>query len=156
MDEAEFREKHEKFMEDFALIFEEYGIPRMAGRIYACLLTSDPPYLTAKELTSQTGGSKGSINTITRNMLAIGVLEKVAVPGSRSSYFTIADPCLIGVLKRKIEHIRKMRNLLEQGIELFKDRNNNINNIFEQHIKFNHFTEKAIESIIDNWIMENT
>ncbi len=76
-----------QYVEDVALFFEAGGLPRIAGRIFAYLLVSDPPHRTAAELAEAIGASKGSISTMTRLLLNAGLIERVAIPGERATYF---------------------------------------------------------------------
>ena len=47
------------FVEEVALVFEEIGLIRMAGRILGWLLISNPPYQSADELAEALQASKG-------------------------------------------------------------------------------------------------
>jgi predicted transcriptional regulator len=59
------------FAEDFAALMVQTGLPRMAARVLACLVTTDTGALTAAELTHQLRVSPASVSK------AIGYLEKL-------------------------------------------------------------------------------
>jgi len=82
-----FEEKH--FIEDVGLLFEESGHPRMAGRILGCLLISEQPHLSSTEIAEMLQASKGSLSTMTRFLLQMGLIERVGLPGRRRDYFQI-------------------------------------------------------------------
>ena len=84
-EQLRFEEKH--FIEDFGLLFEESGHPRMAGRILGCLLISDQPYLSSTEISEILQASKGSLSTMTRFLLQMGLIERVGLAGHRRDYF---------------------------------------------------------------------
>ncbi len=65
-----------------ALFFEEMGFPRMAGRILGWLLICDPPEQSAGQLAGVLQASKGSLSTMTRLLIQMGLVERVGLPGS--------------------------------------------------------------------------
>lgn len=71
------------YAERIAVFYEKAGgIPRMAGRIMGWLLICDPPQQNAAELGQVLSASKGSISTMTRWLLQIGLINKTAVPAT--------------------------------------------------------------------------
>jgi DNA-binding transcriptional regulator GbsR (MarR family) len=78
-----------QFVERVALMYERNGIPRIAGRILGWLLICDPPAQTAAELAAALHVSKGSISTMTRLLLSLGLIEHTSVRGDRRDYFHI-------------------------------------------------------------------
>ena len=44
-----------RFVEDFALLLTEVGVPRMPARVFACVLADDSGGLTAAELAERVG-----------------------------------------------------------------------------------------------------
>ncbi|MBU1218246.1 hypothetical protein KKF34_14250 [Myxococcota bacterium] len=154
-DNTEFLRQVNEFIENLAITFEEYGIPRMAGKIFANLLVAEKGYLSARELMDVTGGSKGSISTLTRQMINVGVIEKVGVAGSRLTYFKVAEPAMIGLLKRKLEHMKKVCRQLTVALGLFEERNEEISDRIKQQIEVHHLSEEALESVIERWNRNN-
>ncbi|HEX7974611.1 MAG TPA: MarR family transcriptional regulator, partial [Anaerolineales bacterium] len=75
------------FVEEVALVFEEIGIARMAGRILGWLLISNPPHQSADELAEALQASKGSISTMTRLLIQADLIERIGLPGERRDYF---------------------------------------------------------------------
>ena len=54
--------ERQHYIESVGVLFEEFGFPRMAGRIVGYLLICNPPYQTAGEIVKAVGGSKGSVS----------------------------------------------------------------------------------------------
>ena len=77
------------FAEEVGIFFEQIGMPRMAGRILGWLMISDPPRQTTGELTQALLASKGSISTMTRLLIRLGLVERLSLPGQRRDYFRI-------------------------------------------------------------------
>ncbi|MFC1903065.1 GbsR/MarR family transcriptional regulator [Chloroflexota bacterium] len=81
------------FVEEVGLVFEQTGLPRMAGRVLGRLLISDPPCQSADELTEALIVSKGAIRTATQHLIQCGLVERIGLPGVRHYYFRIQ--CLV-------------------------------------------------------------
>ena len=75
--------EEKKFIEEVGIVFEQTGLPRMAGRVFGWLLISDPPYQSPAELAEVLMASKGSISTTTRLLLQLGLVERFIIPGER-------------------------------------------------------------------------
>jgi DNA-binding transcriptional regulator GbsR (MarR family) len=75
------------FIEDIGLFFEQMGMPRMAGKIIGALLISDPPAQSLIDLSARLNASKGSISLMTRMLIEQGLIERVASPMPRQTYY---------------------------------------------------------------------
>ena len=66
-------------------------MPRMAGRVLGWMLLADEEEVSLEELTRALGVSKASTSHATRLLEQLGVLERVARPGTRQAYFRLSD-----------------------------------------------------------------
>ena len=81
-----------EFVEQLGLIGEEDGLPRIAGRILGLLVIYGGP-LSFAEIAQRLQVSRGSVSTNTRLLEHFGMVERVARPGERQDYFSLApDP----------------------------------------------------------------
>ena len=115
------RDEERKFIEEVGIVFEQTGLPRMAGRMFGWLLISDPPYQSPAELAEVLMASKGSISTTIRLLVQLGLIERFLIPGERHDHFCLREDAL----KRTISHgledeIKMFRGLAEHGLELMK------------------------------------
>lgn len=109
------------FIEEVGVVFEQTGLPRMAGRLFGWLLISDPPYQSPGELADVLRASKGSISTSIRLLTQLGLTKRHVIPGSRHDHFCVPE----NAVKKLIEHgleqeIKMFRALSERGLELTK------------------------------------
>ncbi|MGG6294633.1 GbsR/MarR family transcriptional regulator [Leptolyngbya sp. AN02str] len=109
------------FVEEVGLMFEQAGFPRMAGRIFGWLLISEPPQQSSADLAEVLQASKGSISTITRLLIQIGLLEKVGLPGDRRDYFQIKTNAWTHMTEQRLAQIVAFRKLAERGLDLLKE-----------------------------------
>ena len=111
--------QEKKFVEEVGIVFEQTGLPRMAGRIFGWLLISDPPYQSSGELAEVLMASKGSISTTTRLLMQIGLIERFVIPGERHDHFRLREDALQRTIRHGLEdEIKMFRNLAEHGLEL--------------------------------------
>lgn len=102
-------------VESFSLMFEEFGFPRMAGRIFAFLILSEEPYVTQSELTDLLQASTGSVSTMVRLLEQLGFVERLSLPGHRRDRFKLRRDPLVEMSKRRIEGAIHMIDIIEKA-----------------------------------------
>lgn len=80
-----------RFVEQFALILSEAGMPRMAARVFAYVLADDAERYTASELAAGLRVSLAAISGAVRQLVQLGLLGKEREPGSRSDHYRVYD-----------------------------------------------------------------
>ncbi len=109
------------FIEEVGVVFEQTGLPRMAGRLFGWLLISDPPYQSPSQLAEVLRASKGSISTSIRLLTQMGLIERHVIPGSRHDHFKLPEDSIKKIIKHGLEQeIKMFRKLSERGLELTK------------------------------------
>jgi DNA-binding transcriptional regulator GbsR (MarR family) len=114
-------EKERSFIEEVGLVFEQTGLPRMAGRLFGWLLIADPPYQSPSELAEVLQASKGSISTTVRLLTQSGFIERYVIPGSRHDYFRLPEDAIKKVIRHGLDQeIKMFKSLSERGLEMMK------------------------------------
>jgi len=112
-----------QYVEEVGIVFEQTGLPRMAGRILGWLLIANPPHQSMDELTEVLMASKGSISSMTRMLIQMGLIERVSLPGVRHAYFRLRPDAWQHMVRRGlVEEIRMVRELAERGLDLLKEK----------------------------------
>lgn len=111
-------EQYQHFVEEVSVLFEQSGMPRMAGRILGWLLVCDPPPQTSEQLVAGLGASKGSISTMTRLLIRAGFIERIGLPGERRDYFRIKPDAWTQLMRSSMGQITVFRQLAERGLVL--------------------------------------
>jgi hypothetical protein len=106
------------FVEDVAVLLEDFRLPRMAGRIVGRLLVAVPAEQRSDELAASLGASKGSISTMTRQLIDLGLVERVGVPGERRDYFRIRRGSWQKLIAARLRGYEEMHLVAERGLEL--------------------------------------
>jgi len=119
----QLQEEVKKFVEEVGIVFEQTGLPRMAGRIFGWLLISDPPYQSPSELAEALMASRGSISTMTRLLTQLGLIERFGMPGERHAHFRIGSDAWKHLMGHGLEdEIRMFRQLAKRGLAILANK----------------------------------
>ena len=154
MNEKQYTEE-KQFVEEVGLSFEQSGLPRMAGRILGWLLIADPPHQSTSELAEALMASKGSISTMTRLLIQIGLIERLSLPGVRHDYFRLQPGAWQQMIKQSGDHMTASRRLAEHGLELVKDKNPLTRQWLEEMRDMNAFFEREFPALLERWEQEH-
>ena len=140
------------FVEEVGIVFEQTGLPRMAGRIFGWLMISDPPHQSTDELSEALLASKGSISTMTRLLIQIGLIERLSLPGIRHDYFRLRPDAWQHMIKHGLEdEINMVRQLAEHGLELLTDKTPLTRKWLEEMHDVYTFLEREFPTLLERW-----
>jgi len=112
--------KLSQFIENMGLHFEEYGVPRIGGRILGLLLLANRP-VSSEEISDVLEASRSSVSTNLRALLMTRLAERVSLPGERSDYYVFADEAWEAILEIRQERIESLREIAENGLRGLHD-----------------------------------
>ena len=147
--------EEKQFVEEVGIVFEQTGLPRMAGRILGCLLISDPPHQSTIELAKTLMASMGSISTMTRFLIQIGLIERLSLPGIRHDYFRLRPDAWQQMIRRGLEdEIKMIKQLAEHGLELLTDKNPVTRKCLEEMLDVYTFLRQEFPALLERWEQE--
>ena len=146
------RNEEKTFVEEVSIVFEQTGLPRMAGRIFGWLLISDPPYQSPDELTRFLMASRGSISTTIRLLVQLGLIERYIIPGERHDHFRLRKDAMRRTIQHGLEdEIKLYRNLAQRGLEVMKDQASERKRWLEEMRDRHAFLEKAFPAAMHRY-----
>jgi len=148
------RLRERQFVEEVGLLFEQLGGTRMEGRVMGWLLICDPPQQSAGELAEALMASKGSISTTTRQLIQMGVVERLSLPGKRRDYFIIKQDGLDRLIQRRLAVMTEFRRLFEQGMELLEEKDAEVRRRLEIIHGMYAFFEREMPALMERWERE--
>lgn len=107
-----------RWLEEAALLFEEAGLPRMAGRVLAWLLVAQPPEQTAREMAAALGASKGALSPALHLLTRLHLVERQRRPGERSDRYNIRPGTWRRLLGEQVRVLARYREQAERGLDL--------------------------------------
>ena len=143
-----------QFIEDMGILFEEMGLPRMAGRIFGWLLMCEPPHQSAEELASVVEASKGSISSMTRLLIQSGLVERMGLPGKRGTYYRIKPGSWSELMRTQISYMSALRELAERGLGLIHGNDPKFSQRLQEMRDFYAFLEQEIPALLDRYDQE--
>ncbi len=107
-----------RFVERFALILAENGIPRMAARVFAFALADEADRYTAGELADALRVSPAAISGALRFLVQTGLLGREREPGARSDTYRVYDDDVWGAITRhRLPMLDRWAEGLSYGLE---------------------------------------
>lgn len=144
----------ERYVEEFGLMFEGLGVPRMVGRVLGALLLADPPEMSAEELAGALKASRGSISTATRTLVQIGLIERVGKPGERRDYFRNKPGAWHELTRREMAQIGVFREMAERGLSMLEAEGRDTPEVrlgLEEMRDFYAYCERELPGIFERW-----
>ena len=103
------------------MLWENDGLPRIAGRIYGLMLVSEDA-LSLDEIAESLSVSKASVSTDTRLLERMGFIERVSKPGDRKDYYQHTEGSFERAIAERIRRMHELASLIESGRELATSR----------------------------------
>jgi outer membrane protein len=100
-----------RFIEQFGLILEADGYPRVAGRLFGLLLVTED-MCSLDELAEQLDVSKASVSINARLLEDKGVIERVSLPGDRRDYYRVAEDMFTRTMEQRVARIRRVHDVI--------------------------------------------
>lgn len=140
-----------RFVERFAMVLAESGIPRMPARVFAYVLAEDAERYTAAELASGLRVSLAAISGAVRYLLQIGLLAKAREPGSRSDHYRIFDDDVWGTIAgQRLPLLQVYEDAAAEGVKLLKPGSAGARRMRETR-EFYAFLRAEQPKLIDRW-----
>lgn len=142
--------KRLEYIEEAGLAFELFGMTRMAGRIFGYLVVSDQDVVSFEEIREVLKASKGSISGTSKNLIQVGFIEPVSLPGDRKTYFRISRQNMGRILKQRTALFLKFGDLLDKGRSLKKEEDQ-VSDWLLEVSAFYRWMMKEVECVTDRW-----
>ncbi|MCC5924932.1 MAG: hypothetical protein JJU41_00085 [Bacteroidetes bacterium] len=141
------------YIEEAGLAFELFGMTRMAGRIMGYLIVCDKDAVSFNELQEGLKASKGSISGTTKQLVAIGFIEPVLLPGDRKTYYRVSNVDVGTILRGRVQLFIKFATVLEKGRNL-KSQNDRVSDWTLEMSSFYRWFGSEVEQVLNKWETE--
>ena len=151
MNPAARKLEEQAFVEGVGLFFEQVGFPRKAGRILGRLLISVPPHQSTSELADALVASKGSISTMTRHLIQVGLIERVSLPGVRRDYFRLKPNAWFHLVKQELARMTFLGELADRGYALLEDQEPEMRDRLRELKDVCEFYQRDVPGLVQRW-----
>ncbi len=142
---------NDQSIEEFGIVLERAGFPRMAGKIFGYLLTANQVDVSTDELKTRLNASRGSISTMTRILIQFGLIDRIGKPGERKDYFRIRSDVWSQVLKARMTQIVELHRVVERTLQTVSPKETlPYNRLREMHDLYEFF-QGEFQKLLDRW-----
>jgi DNA-binding transcriptional regulator GbsR (MarR family) len=106
-----------RFIERFAQVLVDSGMPRIASRIFIALTATDSGRLTAGELAEQLQASPAAISGGVRYLVQVKMIGREREPGSRRDHFRVDDDVWFRTITQRDQLMDLWASCMREGIE---------------------------------------
>lgn len=153
------REDQLRYVEDFGLLFEQFGQPRMVGRVLGVLLVSGVQEHSAEELADLLRASRGSISSATRTLVQTGLVQRVSRPGERRDYFRVRPGAWNELMRERMAQVYALREMAERGLNVLDAVDYSepeARHGLEEMRDFYAYWERELPAVLERWEQRNT
>jgi len=151
MNSSSIDEQLSNYVEACGRLFERWGLPRTAGRVWGWLHVCEPPRQTARQLVDALHVSKGSISTNTRLIESLGLLERIGVHGSRQGHYRLRDDAFDAILSMRIKGAKEARDVADKGLQVLESAEPVRKRRLEHQREFYAFLVRELETLLTHW-----
>lgn len=144
-------DKRASYAEDFGLLFEGFGLPRMVGRVLGVLLISQESEFSAGKLAEALQASRGSISSATRSLIDMGLVQRRTRRGERRDYFRVKPNAWDEVMRRELESLKTFRQMAERGLGLIDPEDKAARQNLEEMREFYAYWETELPAVLERW-----
>jgi len=145
------REDLLRFVERFALILAENGIPRMSARVFAFVLADDADRYTAAELAEGLRVSPAAISGAVRYLVQTGMLGREREPGARADTYRIYDDDVWGTIARqRMPIVDRWAAAIGEGLHQLEEDSRGLRRMRETQEYFRWLSEE-MDDLMDRW-----
>jgi DNA-binding transcriptional regulator GbsR (MarR family) len=140
-----------RFVERFALILVESGMPRMPSRVFAFVLADDADRYTARELADGLRVSPAAISGAVRYLLQAGMLIKEREPGSRVDHYRVYDDDIwYTIATSRLPLLKRWEDILVDGLELIGEQRPGGHRVRET-LEYIRFAQAEVAEMAERW-----
>jgi len=140
-----------RFVEQFALILVESGMPRMPSRVFAYVLADDAERYTARELADGLRVSPAAISGAVRYLLQAGLLAKEREPGSRADHYRVYDDDIwYNITQQRLPLLKRYEEILTEGVEMLDEARPGGRRVRET-LEYIRFTRVEMAELAERW-----
>ncbi|TCN37922.1 MarR family protein [Kribbella orskensis] len=144
-----------RFVERFAGVLVNSGVPSMSARVMGRMLVSPTGTMTAAELAESLQISQPAVSGAVRQLLQVSFISRERVPGSRKDHYRIRDDVFATILERRNDALGEWESSTRSGADLFGPETP-IGARLAEAADFFAFIREDLTQMIKNWRAEHS
>jgi DNA-binding MarR family transcriptional regulator len=155
MGEEPSREAVSQFVERFAGVLANSGVPTMSARVMGAMLVSPTGTMTAAELAESLQISQPAVSGAVRQLLQVSFISRERLPGSRKDHYRIREDVFAAILERRNLALSEWESTSRSGASLFGE-DSPVGQRLTEAADFFAFIHADMDQMIKNWRAEKS
>jgi len=147
-------EEVSQFVERFAGILANSGVPTMSARVMGRMLVSPNGTMTAAELAESLKISQPAVSGAVRQLIQVSFITRERLPGSRKDHYRIRDDVFAAILERRNLALSEWESSTRSGADLFGP-DSDVGRRLTEAADFFSFIHADMDQMIKNWRSEH-
>jgi DNA-binding MarR family transcriptional regulator len=139
-----------QFVERFASVMGNSGVPFMSARVMGRMLVSPTGTMTAAELAESLQISQPAVSGAVRQLIQVGFISRERLPGSRKDHYRIRDDVFAAMLERRNNALGEWEASTRAGADLF-GHDTPVGRRLAEAAEFFNFIHEDLDRMITNW-----
>jgi predicted transcriptional regulator len=148
--EGENEEAVARFVERFALLLVESGVPRMPARVFGSLLVAEDGSRTASELAERLRVSPAAISGAVRYLVQVGLIIRARHPGERRDHYEVTDDLWYEAYANRDKQLEQWAALMGDGVTV-TGADTRAGRRLDQSRQFFEFLRSEIHGLMARW-----
>lgn len=140
----------QRFVEQFASVMEESGLPRMPARAFAALLASDSGRMTAAELAEALRVSPAAISGAVRYLIPVNLVRREREPGSRRDVYVVDSDTWYEATLHRDQAVARWQSSAEEGVKILGP-DTPAGARMEETLVFFRFIREQLPRLLEEW-----
>jgi DNA-binding MarR family transcriptional regulator len=147
-------EEISQYVERFAAVLVNSGVPTMSARVVGRMLVSPTGMLTSAELAESLQISQPAVSGAVRQLLQIGFISRERIPGSRKDHYRLREDVFSAILERRNNALAEWESTSRSGADLFGP-DSTVGRRLSEAADFFAFIHKDLDQLIKNWRVDH-
>ena len=139
-----------RFIERFASVLVEGGVPRMPARVFAALISTDDGRLTAAELAERLQISAAAVSGAVRYLEQVSLVGREREPGSRRDRYVIQDDLWYEAILQREQLLTRWERALNEGVDAL-GAGSPAGRRLESSVEFFEFLQAEMPAMLERW-----
>jgi hypothetical protein len=139
-----------RFIERFAAVLEEAGMPRMPARVFVGLLATDSGRLTAAEIAELLQVSPAAVSGAVRYLAPVNLVSREREPGSRRDHYRVHDDVWYEAAIRRERLMIRWEDSIREGVDVLGP-DTPAGRRLAETLAFFEFLQEEIPAVLKRW-----
>jgi DNA-binding transcriptional regulator GbsR (MarR family) len=147
------RRPADDFVEGFAAVMVASGMPRMASRVFAALLSRDDGSATSAELSAALRASPAAISGAVRYLIQVHLVTRAHQPGERHDVYRLLSDDWYEMVGHREHELQQWAKQSREGVDVV-GADSPAGRRLEETARFFEFLVEEIPGVLERWRTE--